>query len=208
MRRSIASALVAGLIATVIAVPALADEAPPTLGEQILADADGEFDRNSRDYDVIGEIVLAIVQSGIDTQLGASLDPTVELTVFLPDDRAFRRLAYDLTGTWIRDESALIPAILDAVGGDLALINAVVEYHVIPGVIDSSVAAGADGVSLTSIMGASFTVDVFNNARGTIALIDNEPDLKNARLDPRDLDNYASNGVWHGISRVLIPIDL
>ncbi|MDH3463847.1 MAG: hypothetical protein OEM32_09515 [Acidimicrobiia bacterium] len=82
----------AGLMATVIAVPAMATDAPPTLGEQILADADGHYDRNSRDYDVIGEVVLAIVESGIDTQLGASLDPSAELTVFLPDDQAFGRL--------------------------------------------------------------------------------------------------------------------
>ncbi|MDH3463846.1 MAG: fasciclin domain-containing protein [Acidimicrobiia bacterium] len=93
-------------------------------------------------------------------------------------------------------------------GSDLALVNAVVEYHVIPGVIDSSAAFAADGVSLTSIMGASFTVDVLYNARSAVVLIDNEPDVNNARLDQRDLDNFTSNGAWHGISRVLIPIDL
>lgn len=207
MRRSIATALIAGLVATALAIPASA-ETPPTLGEQILADADGQFDNNPRDYDIVGEIVLAIVESGIPTQLGASLDPSAELTVFLPNDRAFKRLAHDLTGKWVNDESNVIPAILDAVGGDLGLVNAVVEYHVVGGVIDSSIALGADGVSLTSIMGASFTVDVRNPRSGNVALRDNEPDVKDPRLVVRDLDNFASNGVWHGISRVLIPIDL
>ena len=207
MRRKIASALLAGLMTALVAAPAMASEYP-TLGEQILADADGKFDKNSRDYDIIGEVVLAIVTSGIDTQLGASLDPDVELTAFLPNDRAFQRLAYDLTGQWIRDEAQVIPALLDAVNGDLALINAIVEYHVVPGVIDSSVALGADGVSLTSIMGASFTVDVKSAKLARVILVDNEPDLHNPFLITGDLDNYASNGVWHGISRVLIPIDL
>jgi hypothetical protein len=41
-----------------------------------------------------------------------------------------------------------------------------------------------------------------------VTLVDNEPDLRNPFLVTRDLDNFASNGVWHGISRVLIPIDL
>jgi uncharacterized surface protein with fasciclin (FAS1) repeats len=207
MRRKIASAVLAALMATVVAAPAIASDYP-TLGEQILADADGQFDKNQYDYDIIGEVVLAIVQSGIDTQLGASLDPSVELTAFLPNDRAFKLFQYDLTGVWIGDESKVIPAILDAVGGNLDLVNAVVEYHVVPGVIDSSVALGADGVSLTSIMGASFTVDVKNASAPRIVLVDNEPDLYNARISPWDLDNFASNGVWHGISRVLIPIDL
>lgn len=212
MRRAISIALMAALVAGAFALPASAKggvkSGKATLGEQILADADGKFDRRWSDYDIIGEIVKAILDSGIPTQLGASVDPNVELTVFLPNDKAFRRLAQDLTGNRIRKESEVIPAILDAVGGDLALVNAIVEYHVVPGKIRAKTALRSDGVVLTSIMGASFEVDVISKRRVKVELIDNDPDLRNPRLIRRDLDNKASNGVWHGIDRVLIPIDV
>ena len=55
-------------------------------------------------------------------------------------DRAFRRLAHDLTGQWIKKEADIIPALLTAVGGDMALVNAIVEYHVVPGKITSRTA--------------------------------------------------------------------
>ena len=212
MRRAVSIALMAALVAGAIALPASAKSgqktAKSTLGEQILADADGRFDRKWSDYDIIGEIVKAILDSGIPTQLGASVDPNVELTAFLPNDKAFRQLAYDLTGKRIWKESMVIPAILDAVGGDLALVNAIVEYHVVPGKIKAKTALRSDGVELTSIMGASFEVDVVSKRRVKVQLIDNDPDLRNPRLIRRDLDNRASNGVWHGIDRVLIPIDV
>ena len=212
MRRAISIALMAALIAGAFALPVSATSGPrsgkSTLAEQILKDADGRFDRRWSDYDVIGEIVKAILGSGVSTQLGAAADPNVELTAFLPNDRAFRRLAHDLTGQWIRNEADIIPALLTAVGGDLALVNAIVEYHVVPGKITAKAALRSDGAELTSIMGAGFEVDVRSRRWKKVELIDNDPDLRNPRLIRWDLNNYASNGIWHGIDRVLIPIDV
>jgi uncharacterized surface protein with fasciclin (FAS1) repeats len=212
MRRAISIALMAALIAGAFALPASAKSAnkgeTTTLADHILADADGRFDRRWSDYDIISEIVRAILDSGISTQLGAAADPNVELTAFLPNDRAFRRLAHDLTGQWIRNEADIIPALLTAVSGDLALVNAIVEYHVVPGKITARTALRSDGAELTSIMGASFEVDVKNRRRAKVELIDNDPDLRNPRLIRWDLNNYATNGIWHGIDRVLIPIDV
>jgi len=149
MRRSISLALATAMIVGVFAMPALArGGSKPTLGEQILADADGKFDRRSWDYDIIGEIVKAILDSGIPTQLGASVDPNAELTVFLPNDRAFRRLAHDLTGEWVKKEADVIPAILGAVGGDLALVNAVEEYNVVGGKIKAKTTFHYEGQTL------------------------------------------------------------
>jgi len=212
MRRAISIALMAALIAGAFALPASAKSGnkgeATTLADQILADADGRFERRLSDYDIISEIVRAILDSGISTQLGAAADPNVELTAFLPNDRAFRRLAHDLTGQWIRNEADIIPALLTAVSGDLALVNAIVEYHVVPGKITARTALRSDGAELTSIMGASFEVDVKNRRRAKVELIDNDPDLRNPRLIRWDLNNYATNGIWHGIDRVLIPIDV
>lgn len=206
MRRTIATLLSASLLVGVMALPAAA--APPTLAEQILADADGEFDRNRYDFDIIGEVVKAILASGIATQLGAAADEDANLTVFLPNDRAFQLLAWDLTGKWIRNESRIIPAILEAVGNDLDLVNAIVEYHVVAGYVDSAAALQADGVSLTSIMGESFTVDVLSKRRALVRLIDQDRNDWDPFLVRSKLDNVASNGIWHGISQVLRPIDV
>ncbi len=92
---------------------------------------------------------------------------------------------------------------------DLGTVNAIVEYHVIPGVtIDSAAALKSDGAELTSVMGASFTVDVLSKRRAIVRLIDNDRNDWDPFLVRSKLDNEASNGIWHGISRVLRPIDV
>lgn len=208
MRRTIAALLSASLLVGVMALPAAA--APSNLAEQILADADGEFDRNRYDFDIIGEVVKAILDPSneVTSQLGAAAQVVDGgITAFLPNDRAFQLLAWDLTGKWIRDESKIIPAILSVV--DLQTVNTIVEYHVIAGAtIDSAAALQADGVSLTSVMGASFTVDVLNQKRALVRLIDNDRNDWDPFLVRSKLDNVASNGIWHGISQVLRPIDV
>jgi uncharacterized surface protein with fasciclin (FAS1) repeats len=208
MRRTIATLLSASLLVGVMALPAAA--VPSTLAEQILADADGEFDRDRYDFDIIGEVVKAILDPSneVTSQLGAAAQVVDGgITAFLPNDRAFQLLAWDLTGKWIRDESKIIPAILSVV--DLQTVNTIVEYHVIAGAtIDSAAALQADGVSLTSVMGASFTVDVLNQKRALVRLIDNDRNDWDPFLVRSKLDNVASNGIWHGISQVLRPIDV
>ena len=211
MRRVIGILLAVVLAVGAFAAPAAADESS-TLADQILADADGEFDRNWYDFDIIGEVVAALVGAAgeglIETQLGAATDPAAELTVFLPNDRAFQLLAFDLSGKWIRNEAQVIPAILDAVGGDLQLVNTIVEYHVVPGIIDSATAVGADGAVLETVSGFTFEVDVRESRwfGPLIRLIDNDPDDFNPLVIRSKVDNFASNGVWHGISQVLRPI--
>lgn len=216
MRRKFFTFMLAGLMTVLAAVPASAEEAAEaSLADMILADADGQYDWRFWDYDIIGEIVSVIITeatapgSELETALLAAADPAAQLTVFLPDDQAFRRLAYDLTGRWIWRESKIIPALLDAVGGDLQLINDIVEYHVVPGVIDSTAALAADGAVLTTVEGSTLKVKVKDGWWGPrIWLIDQDPDLRNARVDLRDIDNFASNGVWHGITRVMLHIDV
>lgn len=211
MRRKITTFLLAALMMVLAAAPATADDAPEaTLADMILADADGRYDWKFWDYDIIGEVVLALIGAAeagvIETDLLAAADPDAELTVFLPDDMAFRRLAYDLTGKWIWRESKIIPALIEAVDGDLQLINDIVEYHVVPGlVIDSATAANADGAVLPTVQGETIRVKVKERWWGPrIVLVDQNKDFRNARVDLRDVDNFAANGVWHGITRVML----
>ena len=41
-----------------------------------------------------------------------------------------------------------------------------------------------------------------------LRLVDNDPDLRDPRVIPWRAGQRASNGIFHPISRVLIPVDL
>lgn len=211
MRRKLTVLLATMLVAGALAGPATA-QTPGTLADQILADADQQYDRNWYDFDVIGEIVKAILDSSVPTQLGAAAgDVPGGITAFLPNDRAFQVLAWDLTGRWYRNEADLIGAILGSkqVNGDLGLVNAIVEYHVVPGAtIDSKTALQSDSAVLTSLMGATFKVDVISKRWAIVQLVDQDRNDINPFLVKSKLDNVASNGIWHGISLLLRPIDV
>jgi len=161
----------------------------------------GEFDNDSSDYDML----LTALQTA--NLVGAVADPQAELTVFAPNDRAFIRLARDL-GYEGNDESDawdfLVGALTTLGNGDpIPVLTDVLLYHVVGQRIS------AFGVILRSI----FRVDIDTLLTGAtirprfFRLRDNDPDLRDPRLrSPINLN--ASNGIIHGINRVLIPIDL
>src|SRR4051794_7939191 len=105
--------LLAGLFAAAATIPlgvaATASAAPATrsssttiaqvlLSDSAKDDANG-FDRRWFDYDVATQAVLLFPDL-----VAAASDPNAALTVFLPNDLAFRNLVHDLTGTWPRTE--------------------------------------------------------------------------------------------------------
>src|SRR5688500_15824378 len=105
MRRSIMLAV--GITAATVA-PSVAsatdDGGSRTLAEVLLADAPkdgtGGFDRRWGDYDIVTEAVLLFPDLA-----AAAGDPDATLTVFLPNDQAFRKFVRDLTGEWLRNEA-------------------------------------------------------------------------------------------------------
>ena len=112
--------------------------------------ADGnQFDSNWYDYDIVTEAVLAVLAAKPDSAVGVLADGTTPVTAFIPNDRAFGRLARDLTGTWPSTEKAIFNALAEAVGIDA--IESVLLYHVVPGAtIDSGMALKADGAKLNT----------------------------------------------------------
>jgi hypothetical protein len=178
---------------------AFAEEEPAaptaTLGALLVAEGPGGFDEYGGDYDIIRNVVLAILGSGTPTNLGAALDPGADLTVFLPNDRAFQRLVDQLAGVWL-PEDEIIDAILGA-GFSIADVNGIVENHVFIGAIPAAGALEADGVTLTAVGGGDVTVDV----RGfRIVLVDDGAPYPMVV----DRDNFGTNGVFHGISQVIL----
>ena len=106
IRKSIAgltAAAIAGSLA--LAAPASADEAPPTLFGAVaasLGDNNGAAtDRNWYDFDILANGVVA---AGLDKRLDDK--EADELTVFIPNDRAFLGLVAELYGPkyWFANE--------------------------------------------------------------------------------------------------------
>ena len=190
-------------------VPASADQkvvlAADNLAELLISASGGaELDRNPLDYDIIVQTVIALEGLGGDPDLGdATLlevlsDPTAEVTVFLPNDGAFRKLARNLGWNGRGGDAGALSTITGAF--DLTTIRDVVKYHVVGGHLNILEVLQQRTFD-TVLPGTSFT------RTKLFSLVDNEPDLKNPRLRP-PVQLQAGASVAHTISRVLIPVDL
>ena len=91
--RSLATAAASlALVGSVaVAAPVAADSSGPTLTDLLEAQGGGT-DRNWYDFDILAAGVEA---AGLSDALD---DPNADLTVFLPNDRAFQALVADLFG--------------------------------------------------------------------------------------------------------------
>ena len=188
MRRSLTTILSAALIAGLVAAPAVADE-PVTIVDAVLAD-DGEFDI----------LQAAVIATGY---VGALDDANATYTVFAPTDKAFIKLAEDLSGLDLDEASAGAWLLANI---PLATLTAVLEYHVVVDLaVDSSIVVTLE--SATTIGG---TVGISAPGKGfrSIQFVDNDPDARNPKLVKGLFDIEVDNGIIHGIDRVLRPIDL
>jgi len=201
MRRIIAAAL-AALTAIALAAPAFAGSQPAgtVVDVAVAASGGGTFDGKETDYDVLVQAVLA---AGLADALG---DPEAKWTVFAPNDRAFKRLAADLTGAWPASEQTAFETIagalasLDPNGDPIPLLREVLLYHVV----------GGKALKVKKVLGSrqlTMANEDTVRVRGR-TLVDREPDLRNPRLVRSASNIAASNGVIHTLDRVLIPADL
>ncbi|MEL6892735.1 MAG: fasciclin domain-containing protein [Actinomycetota bacterium] len=205
MRKTFLTAAVAATLGAVTFLPTGADAAPkPTLAEILLSDSDTDdengFDNRPYDFDIVTQAVLLFPDL-----VAAASNPDAELTVFLPDDRAFRRLAREFTGEWIRDEAEVF-AVVASLG--LPTVEAVLTYHIVPDSINLGKVLQSDGAVLPTLSGGTFTVDVQGDPVTGVRLIDNDPNDTDPKVKRANVGGSAANGWAHGIDRVLRPIDL
>jgi uncharacterized surface protein with fasciclin (FAS1) repeats len=214
MRNKLGRKLWCGLVATVTlvgvttsgTVSAHGGGERPTLAQILLADssrddADG-FDRNWFDYDIVTQALLLFPDL-----VAAASDPAAQLTAFLPNDRAFRRLVHDLTGTWPRTEQDTF----DAVAGlGVDTVKTVLTYHIVAGPpISYRAALQSNGAELTTLQGATIGVQVQRFfLLHYVQLVDKDPDARDPIVIQPQVGGQASNGYAHGIDQVLRPIDL
>ncbi len=210
IRRIGLTAATLGLAAALVA-PAAASATTPT-GERSLADvltSDGnQFDGNWYDYDIVTEAVLAVLDEKPGSDVRLLTDGSVPLTAFIPNDRAFQVLVKDLTGRWFWSESRVFSELAGAVGIDA--VEQVLLYHVVPGAtITKRDAVKANGATLTTAQGGTFTVRVYNRWIPVVELRDQDPDDVNPFLNSRALDiNKGNKQIAHGIVFVLRPLNL
>lgn len=201
LRRLVVVPILAAALAATFVTPAGATggSTGPTLVDRFVAwsGTPGELDRNPHDFDIL---VKAVVTADL---AGALADPAARLTVFAPNDAAFIRTARSLGYTGWSEQGAwefLVGALTRIGGGNpIPVLQTVLLYHVAPKKLFSLQVLLSREVQ--TLAGVSFGV------RG-LQLVDREPDLPNPFLNIFFLDRKASNGVIHGITRVLIPADL
>src|SRR4051812_21254688 len=115
MRRAltIAIAIASAAAAAVFAAPASAGSNSGTIVDvAVSASGGGEPDANPNDYDLL---VQAVTATGLAPTLG---DQGKRFTVFAPNDRAFLRLVYDLTGKQPASEQEALQTITGALTGE------------------------------------------------------------------------------------------
>ncbi len=197
-----ALALTAGAAGASPRTPAPA--APISIAGLLLADAarddaDG-FDRRGNDYDIVTQAVLAFPDL---TEAASGPGP---LTVFAPNDRAFRILVWDLTHTWPKTEKETFDAV---VGLGLDTVKTVLTYHILGRAVSYADAVKADDASIATLQGGAITVDVKGSKRHpSVRLVDLDPNARNPRVIAANVGGQLTNGYVHGIDRVLRPLDL
>ncbi len=187
---------------TAIAAPAAAQDGP-TLADILEAQGDGT-DRNWYDFDILAAGVAA---AGLSEALD---NPDADLTVFIPNDRAFQALVADLYGFryWFASEARILDKLVELETSAPGTLETVILYHAVSGQIDSAAALSVPkGTALTTLQGGDIKVYPYPRF-GTAKLVDNDPDDVNPFLVRSKLDIQASNGIAHGISFVLRPADL
>lgn len=193
-----AAALALGFAVT----PANADTGTRSLAT-VLDVSNQAFDRNWEDYDILTAAVGAVLAAKPDSAVKVLADGTTELTAFIPNDRAFRKLVLNLTGKARVLESTVTNDLVTLLGVDV--IETVLLYHVVVGPqILSPGALAAGGATLTTAQTGTLLVNVVGTS---IELVDKDTGINNARVILSQVDlNKDNKQIAHGIDRVLLPV--
>ncbi len=207
MKRKILTLLLAGSMLTALtAIPAGADEDDSFVG--FIAE---QADAKRGQFNIIGNVVLALAGSGDLTEAEVKALDSTELTAFLPTDIGFRRLAADLQGKrwWQVKEGDVIPFLAGALG--LPTIAEVVKYHIFAGgQVDYRTARSLDDNRRN---GTEVFIEMFNGGdlgidrRGRWLQLDDAGTAGFGTTNPwvvrPNID--GGNALVHGISEVLLP---
>jgi serralysin len=189
---------------------------------EVVSQSDGEYDDNSQDFDIL---LNAVKQTDLVSALS---DKNADFTVFAPTDEAFLKLSrfFGYTGN---DESAVIDVInkefaklnqteLDngASNSEAFKLRDVILYHLVEGtkpLAEIKSLTGEQRILESVLFDTSPGVSDPESINFGLRYIDgNIEDASPNLVDPKIVvelaDLPASNGVIHGIDRVLFPFYL
>lgn len=200
----IAAAASLALVATGMSPVAAAPTGEQSLAAVLTSDGN-RFDHNKYDYDVLTEAVLAVLAEKPDSPVGVLADGSVALTAFIPNDKAFKILARQVTGKAITTERK---AFKEIAGLGIDTVESVLLYHVVPGqTITAAQARKSDDAKLTTALGSTIKVDIRGAKGKQIRLKDKDRNSRNPRVNNPNV-NKGNVQIAHGVDRVLRPLDL
>ena len=204
-RQRLTAIAVTALLGTtsVAAAPAAQAAGEGTKSLAAVLTAKSSFDTDATNYDIVTAAVLAVLNAKPNSPVKVLAEGSVPLTAFIPNDGAFAKLVTALTGKAPASEADAFAAVA-SLGIDT--VEAVLEYHVIPGAtILSGDALKANGATLaTALAGKSIGVTVGGT---TITLGDQDPNAADPIVILSQVDiNKGNLQVAHGIDAVLLPI--
>jgi uncharacterized surface protein with fasciclin (FAS1) repeats len=175
--------MIAAAVAALVSAPALADPAPAASPAATAAPAAETAAAPASSSDII-DVVKADPQFSTFTRaveaagIGAQLEGDQKMTVFAPTNAAFAALPAGTLDTLLKPENR-------------AQLVALLNYHVVPAQATAEQFAGRT-VRATSVNGQPLTIDGRTGVKVNDATV--------VRADLR-----ASNGIVHGVDKVLTP---
>ena len=200
-----AAAMTVTLLGVSIAPAAQAEDGTTSLAT-VLKTGQATFDQDFADYDILTKAVEAVLAARPNSPVKVLADGNTAVTAFIPNDKAFMKLASTLTGKKVTSESAAFNAVA---GLGIPTVEKVLQYHVVPGnPILSEAALKANGVKLTTALpGKKIGVHV-DSAKPSITLSDAATKIANPKVILSQVDiNKGNKQVAHGIDGVLLPMN-
>ena len=207
MKKLMSSLVAVSLMVGLFALPAAAHKDQRDFVDFVSSEAE----KKRGQFNIVSNVVLALAGSGDLTADDLAALGTAEITAFLPNDYAFRKLTADLQGKrwWQVKEAEVIPFLADALG--LPTIAEVVKYHIYAGgKVDYATAISLD---TNPGNGTDVFIEVYNGGqlgidrRGPFLQLDDAGNAGFGTNNPwvvrRNID--AGNALVHGINRVLLP---
>ena len=175
------------------------------------------YDKNGKDFDILRDLLITTDSIAAEPYAGlglvGALDTVPDLTVFAPEDNAFKGLAGTIalvTGnTAPMGEAATVGFLADALtllgkGDPSGLLTDILTYHVTPGVFElADVVALGDGAAVPTLQGGTLKTEFDTNPP---SLIDADKGVGNPGIIATDV--AASNGVIHVLDGVLLPLSV
>lgn len=154
-------------------------------------------------------LAAALERTGLDVVLR---NADTEFTLFAPTDAAFADLSAGFEPGVGDTPEAIVDALVAGLAGTVSgaapgsdlgtgLLAELLLYHAVPEAVPAAF-LGTTGALATA---RDLTPVLLSESAG---LFDNDPDRENARLVEGGTDLVASNGLFHTVDAVLLPVDL